>query len=208
MTILTAKIEIDPADIANALTLSALAKALMDKLSATARTPGSLEIPCIGAMWPEQGGIYAGIMRGEFGHGYHLIIAPVDAELIDLEWGDDDFKMIDGAISDRDGLKNSLAIRDYARSVEKSFPAACLALNNATNGFTDWYLPARHEARLAYLNAPETFNTDAWYWTSTQYANDASGAWNQDFEYGEQFSQVKGCKGRVRAIRRVPITEN
>ena len=70
MTILTAKIEIDPADIANALTLSALAKALMDKLSATARTPGSLEIPCIGAMWPEQGGIYAGIMRGEFGHGF------------------------------------------------------------------------------------------------------------------------------------------
>ena len=139
MTILTAKVEIDPADIANALTPSALAKALMDKLSATARTPGSLEIPCIGAMWPEQGGIYAGIMRGEFGHGYHLIIAPVDAELIDLEWGDD-FKMIDGAISDRDGLKNSLAIRDYARSVEKRFPAACLALNNATNGFTDFLL--------------------------------------------------------------------
>ena len=207
MTILTAKIEIDPADIANALTLSALAKALMDKLSATARTPGSLEIPCIGAMWPEQGGIYAGIMRGEFGHGYHLIIAPVDAELIDLEWGDD-FKMIDGAISDRDGLKNSLAIRDYARSVWKRFPAACLALNNATNGFTDWYLPSRHEASLAYLNAPETFNTDALYWTSTQYAGYASHAWGQYFGSGYQSSYGKGYKGRVRAVRRVPITEN
>ena len=207
MTILTAKVEIDPADIANALPPSALAKALMDKLSAAARAPGSLEIPCIGAMWPEQGGIYAGIMRGEFGHGYHLIIAPVDAELIDLEWGDD-FKMIDGAISDRDGLRNSLAIRDYSHSVEKRFSAACLALNNATNGFTDWYLPARHEACLAYLNAPETFNTDAWYWTSTQYAGDASNAWTQDFYNGLQFNLDKGCKGRVRAIRRVPITEN
>jgi len=204
MTILTAKVEIDPADIANALTPSALAKALMDKLSATARTPGSLEIPCIGAMWPEQGGIYAGIMRGEFGHGYHLIIAPVDAELIDLEWGDD-FKMIDGAISDRDGLKNSLAIRDYARSVEKRFPAACLALNNATNGFTDWYLPSRHEARLAYLNAPETFNTDAWYWTSTQYAGNASSAWSQNFDGGDQNYGGKGYKGRVRAVRRFLI---
>lgn len=207
MTILTAKVEIDPADIANALTPSALAKALMDKLSAAARAPGSLEIPCIGAMWPEQGGIYAGIMRGEFGHDYHLIIAPVDAELIDLEWGDD-LKMIDGAISDRDGLKNSLAIRDYARSVEKRFPAACLALNNATNGFTDWYLPARHEARLAYLNAPETFNTDAWYWTSTQSASNASPAWFQYFGHGNQNNFDKGSKGRVRAVRRVPITEN
>ena len=204
MTILTAKVEIDPADIANALTPSALAKALMDKLSAAARAPGSLEIPCIGAMWPEQGGIYAGIMRGEFGHGYHLIISPRDAELSDLEWGDDS-KMIDGAISDRDGLKNSLAIRDYAKSVEKRFPAACLALNNATKGFTDWYLPARHELRLAYLNAPETFNLDGWYWTSTQCAGNASGAWSQYFASGTQYYDGKGYKGRVRAVRRFLI---
>jgi len=204
MTILTAKVEIDPADIANALTPSDLAKALMDKLSAAARAPGSLEIPCIGAMWPEQGGIYAGIMRGEFGHGYHLIIAPRDAEGSELEWGDES-KMSDDAISDRDGLKNSPAIRDYAKSIDKRFPAVSHALSLTANGFNDWYLPARHELRLAYLNASETFNLDGWYWTSTQRVGNASGAWVQYFDSGYQYDFGKGYEGRVRAVRRFLI---
>ena len=204
MATLTAKVEIDPEDIAKALTPSALAKALMEKLSAAARSPGSPEIPCIGAMWPEQGGIYAGIMRGEFGHGYHLIIAPSESEMTGVEWGETP-EMIRGAISDRDGLKNSLAIREHAKSADKRFPAACIALNNAINGFSDWYLPARHEARLAYLNAPETFSTDDWYWTSTQYAGYASNAWYQYFDIGGQNYYDKGYKGRVRAVRRFLI---
>ena len=204
MTIITEKVEIDPADIANALTPSDLAKALMDKLSGVAMAPGSLETPCIGAMWPEQGGIYAGVMRSEWGHHYHLIISPIDTELSDTEWGEDD-KMISGAINDRDGLSNSLAIRDYAKSIEKRFPAACLALSLTCNGFNDWYLPARHELRLAYLNAPEIFKLDGWYWSSTQYAGDASYAWGQGFDIGDQGNIGKGYKGRVRAVRRFLI---
>ena len=143
-------------------------------------------------------------MRSEWGHHYHLIISPIDTELSNTEWGEDD-KMISGAINDRDGLSNSLAIRDYAKSIEKRFPAACLALSLTCNGFNDWYLPARHELRLAYLNAPEIFKLDVWYWSSTQYAGNASDAWHQTFDDGNQYNNVKGYKGCVRAVRRVSI---
>lgn len=204
MATITANIEISPEQLASALSPEALAKALVEKLSAAAKAPGSIAARHIGAMWPEHGGIYAGVMRSEWGHHYHLIISPIDTELSNTEWGEDD-KMISGAINDRDGLSNSLAIRDYAKSIEKRFPAACLALSLTCNGFNDWYLPARHELRLAYLNAPEIFKLDGWYWSSTQYAGYASDAWGQDFDLGNQGSYGKSHKGRVRAVRRVSI---
>lgn len=96
MNTITAHVEIHPEQLAGALSSATLAKVLFEKLTAPAEasTP-----PPIGTMWPEQGGIYAGVMRGERGHHYHLIIAPRDTELSDIEWGEDD-KMISGAISD------------------------------------------------------------------------------------------------------------
>ena len=207
MNTITAHVEIHPEQLAGALSPATLAKALFEKLTASAEAGTATKAstpPPLGAMWPEQGGIYAGVMRSEWGHHYHLIISPIDTELNDTEWGEDD-KMISGAINDRDGLSNSLAIRDYAKSIEKRFPAACLALSLTANGFNDWYLPARHELRLAYLNAPEIFNLDGWYWTSTQCAGNASDAWGQYFDIGNQYDGVKGCKGRVRAVRRFMI---
>ena len=205
MNTITAHVEIHPEQLAGALSPATLAKALFEKLTASAEAGTKASTPPpLGAMWPEQGGIYAGVMRSEWGHHYHLIISPIDTELNDTEWSEDD-KMISGAINDRDGLSNSLAIRDYAKSIEKRFPAACLALSLTANGFNDWYLPARHELRLAYLNAPEIFNLDGWYWTSTQYAGDASYAWGQDFDDGGQGTGGKGSKGRVRAVRRFMI---
>ena len=207
MNTITAHVEIHPEQLAGALSPATLAKALFEKLTASAVAGTATKAstpPPLGAMWPEQGGIYAGVMRSEWGRHYHLIISPIDTELNDTEWGEDD-KMISGAINDRDGLSNSLAIRNYAKSIEKRFPAACLALSLTANGFNDWYLPARHELRLAYLNAPEIFNLDGWYWTSTQYAGLASTAWGQYFDDGSQYYGGKGYKGRVRAVRRFMI---
>ena len=43
------------------------------------------------------------------------------------------------------------------------------------------------------------------HWTSTQYAGYASGAWGQGFGSGYQGRNGKGCKGRVRAVRRFLI---
>ncbi len=207
MNTITAHIEIHPEQLASALSPATLAKALFEKLTASAEASTTTKAstpPPLGAMWPEQGGIYAGVMRSEWGHHYHLIISPRDTELNDTEWGEDD-KMISSAINDRDGLSNSLAIRDYAKSIDKRFPAVSHALSLTANGVNDWYLPARHELRLAYLNASETFNLDGWYWTSTQYAGYASGAWFQSFDDGFQDYGVKGYKGHVRAVRRFLI---
>jgi hypothetical protein len=51
----------------------------------TARTPTAA--PTIGAVWPGQGGIYAGIVRGEEGKpDCHLIVPPGDKG--DINWND------------------------------------------------------------------------------------------------------------------------
>ena len=45
--------------------------------------------PSIGAFWPEQGGIYAGVIGGKNGApDHHLIHASSDFELVDLNWSD------------------------------------------------------------------------------------------------------------------------
>ena len=65
-------------------------------------------------------------------------------------------------------------------------------------------LPTRQEAALLFANAKTAFEP-AWHWTSEQYAGDASGAWIQYFGNGSQLTNGKGCKGRVRAVRRFLI---
>jgi len=68
-------------------------------------------------------------------------------------------------------------------------------------------LPTRQESALLYANLKPAFEP-TWYWTGEQHAGYASFAWTQYFDLGTQFLNDKGYEGRVRAIRRVPITEN
>ena len=68
-------------------------------------------------------------------------------------------------------------------------------------------MPTRQESALLYANLKPAFEP-AWYWTGEQYAGHAPNAWGQDFVNGYQGGYGKGYKGRVRAVRRVPITEN
>jgi len=65
-------------------------------------------------------------------------------------------------------------------------------------------LPTRQEQALLYANAKDAFESE-WYWISEEYAGLASDAWGQYFDDGLQGGNDKGCKGRVCAIRRVPI---
>ena len=67
-------------------------------------------------------------------------------------------------------------------------------------------LPTRQESALLYANLKPAFESD-WYWTSEQYAGYAGGVWLQHFKDGTQYHYGKAYMGRVRAIRRVPITE-
>ena len=73
-------------------------------------------------------------------------------------------------------------------------------------------LPTRQESALLFANAKDAFDPPTWYWTGEQhpgkqYAGGASRAWLQYFNDGTQYLNGKGYKGRVRVIRRVPITE-
>jgi len=68
-------------------------------------------------------------------------------------------------------------------------------------------LPTRQEAALLFANAKDAFESK-WYLTSEECAGLASDVWGQYFDDGLQASIAKGHKGRARAVRRVPITEN
>lgn len=65
-------------------------------------------------------------------------------------------------------------------------------------------LPTRQESALLYASLKPAFEL-TWHWTGEQYAGDASGAWSQFFDDGTQYTNDKGYKGRVRAVRRLLI---
>jgi hypothetical protein len=121
-----------------------------------------------------------------------------------------------GARSLRDGLANSAVMND------KAHPAAQFCRGLEIGGFTDWYLPSRHEAALLAENlmpgagyvpeqttaaafkegGPEAFDR-TWRWTSTEFGSGS--AWVQDFSYGGQFTYRKDWSARVRAVRKCPL---
>lgn len=155
----------------------------------------------IGQHWHGQGGVYAGLVRGTAGvPDYHLIVpTDPDGQLDEIEWGSQG-ENEPGATSDRDGLANTRALFDSTHD----HPAAQWATDLQIDGLRDWYLPARHELRLCYLNAPELFKTDDWYWSSTQCSPD--GAWFQYFGGGYQLYAHKDHTRRAVAVRRVVTT--
>jgi hypothetical protein len=153
-------------------------------------------VPNIGHLWPEQGGMNAGLMRGENGKpDYFLILATADeAKNPDVEWGG--FKTeTQGANHEFDGMENTIAlIKDDA-----SHPAAAWATDLNIEGHNDFYLPSRRELALLYANVPEQFDR-IWYWSSTQFS--AHTAWVQTFGVGNQDDTRKGGTCAARAVRR------
>lgn len=86
-------IEIPVAQILGATDTVLLAQALLDRVS----RPGPMKdsaTPAIGATWPGQGGIYAGMVRGQNGNpDYHLIVHANDLDASHwktaLQWAKD-----------------------------------------------------------------------------------------------------------------------
>lgn len=159
--------------------------------------------PAIGEYWHGEGGIYAGLVRGENGTpDYHLIV-PTDpaGQVEDIVWGAAG-KNEDGATSNLDGLSNTQALCNS----KHDHPAAQWAAAVEIDGHRDFYLPARHELRLCFLNTPELFSTDGWYSSSTQFSPDL--AWIQDFDGGNQNGAHKVLARRAVAVRRAlnPLT--
>lgn len=147
--------------------------------------------PPIGTHWPEAGGIYAGIMRGENGQpDYHLVKA-TDAALSDLkgQWGAYG-QDIPGATQRHDGLANTQAMVDAGSELAKQVVAAGA------------YIASQGEAALCAANIPDQFPDDD-HWTSTQDSPDT--AWAQDFEYGRSRVSLKDYARRAVAVRRLTL---
>ncbi|EJO5057985.1 DUF1566 domain-containing protein [Pseudomonas aeruginosa] len=154
-------------------------------------------IPAIGAEWPGQGGIYAGLMRGHDGHpDYHLIVASAESGG-ELQWGGYGSKS--SATSKWDGLANTKALVE-----EGGHPAAEFAASVTISGHKDFYLPAQAELMLAWANLPEVF-AEGWHWSSTQYS--AYGAFGTYFLVGYAYNLVKSYDFRVRPVRKILILQ-
>lgn len=153
----------------------------------------AVAIPKIGEYWHGQGGIYAGVMRGQEGKpDRHLIVPVADGMNIKSKWSCSGAE-IKGADNDLYGMFNTIAIAESGSEIAKQI------LSMEIEGHSDFYLFARHEARLCYLTVPELFKTDDWYWTSTQ--SSADYAFNQSFNNGTQNDDNKSYECWVRPVR-------
>lgn len=165
---------------------------LSEKPSPSVATAVASIIPAIGAEWPEQGGIYAGLMRGRDDHpDYHLIIAMSESDG-EFQWGG--YGDESSATSKWDGLANTRALIE-----EGDHPAAEFAASRTMGGHSDFYLPAQAELMLAWVNIPEAFS-EGWHWSSTQ--SSSGGAFYTDFGTGDAGNLGKGDHLRVRPVRR------
>ena len=149
-----------------------------------------ITIPEIGAVWPGQGGIYAGFMPARNGsEGYHLILGD---ELERAEWGQ--YGDESPATSLIDGRANTLALIESG----SEYPAAVAAHKHEADGHTDFYLPAAAELYEIWLNLNGKFA--GWVWSSSQRSADY--AFGMGFVDGLQDSLGKGYELRVRPVRR------
>lgn len=179
---------------------SAVRENFLRAIGAAANTPVTLEQlesqpPRIGEYWKGQGGIYAGLMRGENGNpDYHLIV-PTDpsAFIEEIQWGSAGTEVA-GAGHQFDGKANTDALVKHG-----GCKAAEWAAGVSIDGHADFYLPARRELALCYANVPDLFKRQ-WHWSSTQCS--ADNAWMQYFGGGTQSYDPKTNEYSARAVRR------
>lgn len=157
----------------------------------------AIQLPALGALWPGQGGYFAGLSRTTDGRTFALIIAPPGCDIEDTAWGPYG-KDAPGTNHWTDGAANTVAACDIAG---QDHPAAMACAACAHDGHTDWYAPSIGELQLAHMHCKELFKK-AVYWSSTQYGRHY--AWCQGYERGGSFYS-KDYQRRVRPARRLFI---
>ncbi|KPA87030.1 hypothetical protein PF66_06375 [Pseudomonas asplenii] len=150
------------------------------------------DIPETGSYWPEQGGLNGGFVppRGDV-PAHYLIFAKDDVG--DHEYGrrGEESK----ATSKTDGMSNSTILLS-----EGGHPAAIAASGYSADGHNDFYLPAAAELYQGWVNCPQIFAQDCYYWSSSQ--RSANDAFLLFFADGYQDVTVKTNELRVRPVRR------
>jgi len=86
---------------------------------------------------------------------------------------------------------------------ERKYPAADACAEYQADGHHDFYLPACAELYHCWVNVPDLFAKDTWYWSSTQ--RSAYNAFPMHFDDGYQYGGGKGNELRVRPVRRLFI---
>ncbi|QKV66505.1 DUF1566 domain-containing protein [Pseudomonas sp. 43A] len=152
-------------------------------------------VPALGAEWPEQGGYNGGLVpaRGDV-PAHYLIVAAKDAG--SFEWGRRGIE-VEG-LSKTDGYTNTQTL--IGNDDERKYPAADACAEYQAEGHHDFYLPACAELYHCWVNVPELFAKDTWYWSSTQ--RSANGAFYMYFDDGYQYDLGKHLELRVRPVRR------
>lgn len=155
------------------------------------------DIPAIGEYWPGQGGVNAGLMRGENGAPDYWLIVPIDESVKGkkLAWGGYEIDEPETA-SRRDGLVNT---QHLVGSSGHNHPAAEWCVGLTIEGHSDFYLPAISELALCIANVPELFEKE-WHWSSSQ--RSANNAFYMVFDDGGQLYSAKNYELRVRPVRR------
>jgi len=151
-------------------------------------------VPALGEYWTGQGGFNGGLVaaRGDV-PAHYLIVAKEDIGA--HEWGGRGNES--GATSKTDGRANTEALYGGDRD---DHPAADACVEYKADGHNDFYLPACAELYHCWVNVPELFAKDTYYWSSSQRSADY--AFGVDFVVGIQGSYVKSYELRVRPVRR------
>ena len=155
-------------------------------------------VPELGAAWPGQGGFNGGLVAARDDvPAHYLIVAAKDAG--SHEWGGRGIEV--KGLSKTDGYTNAQVLIGNDDSTK--YPAANACAEHQADGHHDFYLPAAAELYHCWLNVPELFAKDTWYWSSSQ--RSAYGAFGMNFDDGNQGTSGKYGELRVRPVRRLFI---
>ncbi|MDF3936696.1 DUF1566 domain-containing protein [Pseudomonas citronellolis] len=154
-----------------------------------------LAIPALGEYWPGQGGHNGGFVPARDGvPAHYLVFAAKDVG--SHQWGGRGEES--GATSKTDGLANTECLLN-----DGGHPAAKACAEYQADGHGDFYLPAAAELYQGWLNVPDLFAKDCYYWSSSQRSADF--AFCVVFNGGYQSLNDKILELRVRPVRRVFI---
>ena len=175
--------------------ITATAAAIPSGITLATTTPTGQTIPvAIGTRCFALGGTLGAILARPDGTVYGLIVADAAHEVTGTwgEYGQD----VPGA-KGPDGAANTQAMLAAGSPIAQ----AVRALN--IEGHTDWFIPSRLQMLALYESAPDLFDKDSWYWTSSQYSRIT--AWCQVFEYGDSLASLKDNEFRARPVRSIQL---